>query len=69
MIEFENVKEALTYLNTQIETRANGGAVTVQTVGKDDRRLETIQDFAESLEDTLANICDLLGMSEIYLDD
>lgn len=65
MIEHDNVKDALKEAIDIAETKPNG-IVTVN--GKDSRPVNT-NDHIELIRERLYNIADLLGMSEIYLDN
>ena len=60
MTEFENVREALEWLYS---IGTSEGNVTV------DGRRATIPEFQDMYNNTIVNICDLLGMSDIYLED
>ena len=60
MTEFENVREALEWLYSIGKSEGN---VTM------DGRPATIPEFQDMYNDTIINICDLLGMSDIYLED
>lgn len=70
MVEYENVKDALKQL-----VQLNGPGTTFGKVStivdngiKTDKREFTIKDLQESNYELLANVCDLLGMSDIYLE-
>ena len=60
MTEFENVREALEWLYSIGKSEGN---VTV------DGRPATIPEIQDMYNNTIVNICDLLGMSDIYLED
>lgn len=56
-MNYENVKDALKEL------------VTLNDPNTTFERTFELKDLQESNYELLANVCDLLGMSEIYLDD
>ncbi len=70
MVEYENVKDALKQLVRLNEPGTTFGKVstTVDNGIKIDKREFTIKDLQESNYELLANVCDLLGMSDIYLE-
>lgn len=63
MTEYENVKEALTEL-MEINDPSNQWANVKTDYGERDFKAK---DLAEMNFDILAQVCDLLGMSDIYL--
>lgn len=64
MTEFENVKDALK------EAIEIADAKEIKTkVGKNEYHLATTEEVQEMLSERLYNIADLLGMSDLYLDD
>lgn len=70
MVEYENVKDALKQLVRLNEPGTTFGKVsTIADNGiKTDKREFTIKDLQESNYELLANVCDLLSMSNIYLE-
>lgn len=70
MVEYENVKDALKQLIRLNEPGTTFGKVStiVDNGIKTDKREFTIKDLQESNYELLANVCDLLGMSDIYLE-
>lgn len=70
MVEYENVKDALKQLVRLNEPDTTFGKVStiVDNRIKTDKREFTIKDLQESNYELLANVCDLLGMSDIYLE-
>lgn len=70
MVEYENVKDALKQLVQLNEPGTTFGQVStiVDNGIKTDKREFTIKDLQESNYELLANVCDLLGMSNIYLE-
>ena len=70
MIEYENVKDALKQLVRLNEPGTTFGKVStiVDNGIKTDKREFAIKDLQESNYELLANVCDLLGMSDIYLE-
>ena len=70
MVEYENVKDALKQLVRLNEPGTTfGKASTIVDNGiKTDKREFTIKDLQESNYELLANVCDLLGMNDIYLE-
>lgn len=70
-MNYENVKDAL----KELVSLNNPGTtfVKVSTIidagAKIDTRKFELKDLQESNYELLANVCDLLGMSEIYLDE
>lgn len=71
MVEYENVKDALKQLVQLNEPGTTFGKVStiVDNGIKTDKRKFTIKDLQESNYELLANVCDLLGMSDIYLEN
>ena len=71
MVEYENVKDALKQLVQLNEPGTTFGKVStiVDNGIKTDKREFTIKDLQESNYELLANVCDLLGMSDIYLEN
>lgn len=70
-MNYENVKDALkelVALNSPGTTFGKASTVIDSGVKTDERKFE-LKDLQESNYELLANVCDLLGMSEIYLDD
>ncbi|MBY4581304.1 hypothetical protein ACYJ1T_06950 [Pediococcus pentosaceus] len=64
MTEFENVKDALK------EAIEIADAKEIKTkVGKNEYHPATTEEVQEMLSERLYNIADLLGMSDLYLDD
>ena len=70
MVEYENVKDALKQLVQLNEPGTTFGKVStiVDNGIKTDKREFTIKNLQESNYELLANVCDLLGMSDIYLE-
>lgn len=70
MVEYRNVKDALKQLIRLNEPGTTFGKVStiVDNGIKTDKREFTIKDLQESNYELLANVCDLLGMSDIYLE-
>ena len=64
MEEFENVRDAL---KEAIEIADAKGIKT--KVGKNEYHPATAEEVQEMLSEHLYNIADLLGMSDLYLDD
>lgn len=70
-MNYENVRDAL----EELVSLNNPGTtfVKVSTIidsgAKIDTRKFELKDLQESNYELLANVCDLLGMSEIYLDE
>lgn len=70
MVEYENVKDALKQLvrlNDPNTTFDKVSTITDSGV-KINRRKFELKDLQESNYELLANVCDLLGMSDIYLE-
>ena len=69
-MEDENVKDTLKQLVRLNEPGTTFGKVStiVDNGIKTDKREFTIKDLQESNYELLANVCDLLGMSDIYLE-
>lgn len=70
-MNYENVKDALkelVVLNTPGTTFGKVSTVIDSGLKIDERKFK-LKDLQESNYELLANVCDLLGMSEIYLDD
>ena len=61
MTEFDNVREALEQLIMINESKTN--SITEDGV----RRTAKMEDLKEMNKETLYNLADLLGMSELYL--
>lgn len=70
-MNYENVKDALKELvNLNNPNTTFGKVSTIIDSGvKTGKRKFELKDLQESNYELLANVCDLLGMSEIYLDD
>lgn len=70
-MNYENVKDALKELVTLNSHNTTFGKVStvIDSGVKIDERKFKLKDLQESNYELLANVCDLLGMSEIYLDD
>lgn len=70
-MNYENVKDALKELVALNSPGTTFGKVsTVIDSGlKIDERKFKLKDLQESNYELLANVCDLLGMSEIYLNE
>ena len=71
MIEYDNVKDALKKLVRLNEPGTVFGKVSTITDGgvKTGEREFAIRDLQDSNCELLANVCDLLGMSEVYLEE
>lgn len=71
MIEYENVRDALKELVRQNEPGTTYSKVSIITDSgiKKGERDFVIRDLQDSNYELLANVCDLLGMSEVYLED
>lgn len=71
MIEYENVRDVLKELIRLNEPGTVFGKVSTITDGgvKTGEREFAIRDLQDSNYELLANVCDLLGMSEVYLED
>lgn len=71
MIEHENVRDALKELIRLNEPGVTYSKVSTITDGGDKtgERKFAIRDLQDSNYELLANVCDLLGMSEVYLED
>lgn len=71
MIEYDNVKDALKKLVRLNEPGTVFGKVSTITDGevKTGEREFAIRDLQDSNYELLANVCDLLGMSEVYLEE
>lgn len=70
-MNYENVKDALkelVALNTPGTTFGTISTIIDSGVKIDTREFE-LKDLQESNYELLANVCDLLGMSEIYLEE
>lgn len=70
-MNYENVKDALkelVALNSPGTTFSKVSTIIDSGVKTGDRNFE-VKDLQESNYELLANVCDLLGMSEIYLDE
>lgn len=71
MVEYENVKDALKQLVQLNEPGTTFGKISTIVFDngiKTDKREFTIKDLQDSNYELLANVCDLLGMSDIYLE-
>lgn len=70
MVEYENVKDALKELVTLNDPNTTFDKVSTITDSgaKINRRKFELKDLQESNYELLANVCDLLGMSDIYLE-
>ena len=70
-MNYENVKDALKELITLNDPNTTFGKVStiIDSGVKTGERKFELKDLQESNYELLANICDLLGMSEIYLGD
>lgn len=69
--EYENVRDALkelVRLNEPGTTYSKVSTIIDSGIKKDERDF-TIRDLQDSNYELLANVCDLLGMSEVYLED
>jgi hypothetical protein len=60
-MEFENLREALEFL---LDINSPSSAVTNQ-----DNQPASVDDMKELNMEALANVADLVGMSDLYLDD
>ena len=69
-MNYENVKDALKELITLNDPNTTFDKVSTITDSgvKINRRKFELKDFQESNYELLANVCDLLGMSDIYLE-
>ena len=69
-MNYENVKDALKELVTLNDPNTTFDKVsTITNSGmKINRRKFELKDLQESNYELLANVCDLLGMSDIYLE-
>lgn len=70
-MNYENVKDALkelVALNSPGTTFSKVSTIADSGVKTGERKFE-VKDLQESNYELLANVCDLLGMSNIYLDD
>lgn len=70
-MNYENVKDALKELVALNNPNTTFGKVStiIDSGAKTGERKFELKDLQESNYELLANVCDLLGMSEIYLDD
>lgn len=71
IMNYENVKDALkelVALNSPGTTFGKVSTITDSGVKTGERKFE-VKDLQESNYELLANVCDLLGMSDIYLDE
>lgn len=70
-MNYKNVRDALKELVTLNNPNTTFGKVStiIDSGVKTDERKFELKDLQESNYELLANVCDLLGMSEIYLDD
>lgn len=70
-MNYENVRDALKELITLNDPNTTFGKVStiIDSGVKTSERKFELKDLQESNYELLANICDLLGMSEIYLND
>ena len=68
-MNYENVKDALKELVTLNDPNTTFDKVSTITDSgvKINRRKFELKDLQESIYELLANVCDLLGMSDIYL--
>lgn len=69
-MDYENVKDALkelVTLNDPNTTFDKVSTITDSGVKTNSRKFE-LKDLQESNYELLANVCDLLGMSDIYLE-
>lgn len=69
-MNYENVKDALKELVTLNDPNTTFDKVSIITdsgVKTNSRKFE-LKDLQESNYELLANVCDLLGMSDIYLE-
>ena len=62
MTEFTDARAALEYL----ETLNNKNCTIVSATENGKKRPATIKDLQEMTYETIINLCDLLGMSDIY---
>lgn len=70
-MNYENIRDALkelVALNNPNTTFGKVSTIIDSGVKTGERKFE-LKDLQESNYELLANICDLLGMSEIYLND
>ena len=69
-MNYENVKDALNELVTLNDPNTTFDKVSTITDSgvKINRRKFELKDLQESNYELLANVCDLLGMSDIYLE-
>ena len=70
-MNYENVKDALkalVALNNPGTTFGKVSTIIDSGVKTGERKFE-VKDLQESNYELLANVCDLLGMSDIYLDE
>lgn len=69
-MNYENVKDALKELVTLNDPNTTFDKVSTITDSgvKINRRKLELKDLQESNYELLANVCDLLGMSDIYLE-
>lgn len=69
-MNYENVKDALKELITLNDPNTTFDKVSTITDSgvKINRRKFELKDLQESNYELLANVCDLLGMSDIYLE-
>ncbi|MGZ0156502.1 hypothetical protein ACXJQ9_04290 [Lactobacillus johnsonii] len=70
-MNYENVRDALKELVALNNPNTTFGKVStiIDSGAKTGERKFELKDLQESNYELLANICDLLGMSEIYLND
>ena len=71
IMNYENVKDALkelVALNSPGTTFGKVSTITDSGMKTDERKFK-LKVLQESNYELLANVCDLLGMSEIYLDE
>ena len=70
-MNYENVRDALKELVTLNDPNTTFGKVStiIDSGVKTGNRKFEVKDLQESNYELLANVCDLLGMSEIYLND
>ena len=71
MMNYENVKDALkelVALNNPGPTFGKVSTIIDSGVKTGERKFE-VKDLQESNYELLANVCDLLGLSDIYLDE
>lgn len=71
MIEYENVRDALKELIRLNEPGVTYSKVSIITDSgiKKSQREFVIRDLQDSNYELLANVCDLLGMSDVYLEN